>query len=150
MFAKLDRLHIEPSGLARDEEFLRRVYLDTIGLLPTQKEAEEFLSSKDPAKRAKLIDHLLERPEFSEVWALKFTELFRAGTREAGPKAARFIYEYVKRSFVENKPYSKMLTELARVRASLGGARGGDLHPVDRAAEAVLAVLGTAKTSKIR
>jgi hypothetical protein len=112
VFSKLKRLNIEPSGLSSDEHFLRRVYLDTAGLLPTQKEAEEFLNSKDPAKRVKLIDSLLQRPEFSEYWALKYTELFRAGTREAGPKGARIIYEWVKQSFLQNKPYDKMVTEL--------------------------------------
>jgi len=112
IFDKLDRLHIETSGLAGDEHFLRRVYVDTIGVLPTQQEAEEFLKSRESDKRSKLIDRLLARPEFSELWAMKYTELFRAGTREAGPKAARIIYEYLKRSFLENKPYDKLVTEL--------------------------------------
>ena len=112
VFAKLERLHVEPSALSSDEEFLRRVYVDTIGILPTAGEAEAFLKSTDSGKRSKLIDQLLARPEFAELWALKYTELFRAGTREAGAKGARFIYEYVKRSFLENKPYDKMVTEL--------------------------------------
>ncbi len=112
VFSKLKRLNIEPSGLSNDEHFLRRVYLDTIGLLPAQTEAEQFLNSKEPDKRAKLIDSLLQRPEFSEFWALRYTELFRAGTREAGPKGARIIYEWVKQSFQENKPYDKLVTEL--------------------------------------
>ncbi|HKV53377.1 MAG TPA: DUF1549 domain-containing protein, partial [Candidatus Binataceae bacterium] len=75
VFSKLKRLNIEPSALSSDEQFLRRMYLDTIGLLPTQKEVEDFLASKAPNKRAALIDALLERPEFSEYWALKYTEL---------------------------------------------------------------------------
>jgi uncharacterized protein YjdB len=112
VFTKLQRLNVEPSGLSSDADFLRRVYIDTIGLLPTQKEAEEFLASSDPAKREKLIDALLERPEFAEFWALKFTELFRAGTREAGDKASRIIYNYMKESFQANKPYSQIVTEL--------------------------------------
>jgi uncharacterized protein YjdB len=112
VFAKLERLHVQPSALSSDEHFLRRVYQDTIGALPTQQEAEEFLKSTEPDKRSKLIDRLLARPEFSDLWALKYTELFRAGTREAGAKAARFIYEYMKRSFLENKAYDQLVTEL--------------------------------------
>ena len=81
-------------------------------LLPTEQEYWEFLKSRDPQKRAKLIDQLLIRPEFAEVWALKYTELFRAGTREAGDKAARHIYQYLKSSFLSNKPYDKLVTEL--------------------------------------
>jgi hypothetical protein len=112
VFAKLERLNIAPSGLSSDADFLRRVYLDTIGLLPTAKEATQFLHSTEPDKRAKLIDGLLARPQFAEVWALKFTELFRAGTREAGDKSSRIIYQYVKQSMQANKPYSQMVTEL--------------------------------------
>ena len=60
-FSKLRRLNVIPSGLASDNEFLRRVYLDTVGVLPTLEETEEFLASNNPQKRSKLIDHLLER-----------------------------------------------------------------------------------------
>ena len=112
VFSKLERLHIEPSALSSDEHFLRRVYQDTVGVLPTQTEATDFLKSAEPDKRAKVIDRLLTRPEFSELWALKYTELFRAGTREAGAKAARIIYEFLKTSFQENKPYNKLVTDL--------------------------------------
>ena len=61
---RLTLLGIAPSDLADDAMFLRRVYLDTIGTLPTAEEARAFLTSKEPTKRAKLIDALLERPEF--------------------------------------------------------------------------------------
>jgi hypothetical protein len=112
VFAKLKRLNIQPSADSPDSEFLRRVYIDTIGLLPTEAEAKAFFDSRDPAKRAKVIDQLLERPEFAELWALKFSELFRAGTYESGPKGARIVYEYLRRSFLENKPWDRIATEL--------------------------------------
>jgi uncharacterized protein DUF1549/uncharacterized protein DUF1553/Big-like domain-containing protein len=112
VFAKLERLNLTPSGPSSDEHFLRRVYLDTIGLLPTENEAIEFLSSKDSTKRSKLIDHLLARPEFSEFWAMKFTETFRVGTNEGGAKAGRIISNYLKQSFLANKPYDQLVTEL--------------------------------------
>jgi hypothetical protein len=112
VFAKLKRLNIRPSGDSSDSEFLRRVYIDSIGLLPTESEALAFFQSKDPDKRSKVIDRLLERPEFAELWALKFSELFRAGTYESGPKGARIVYEWLRRSFLENKPWDKMVGEL--------------------------------------
>jgi len=112
VFAKLERLNIQPSSLAADEHFLRRAHLDTIGLLPNEAEAAGFLKSADPQKRSKLIDQLLARTEFSEFWAMKLTELFRAGTHEAGQKGARIIYQYLKRSFQQNKPYDQIVTEL--------------------------------------
>src|SRR5258708_36634509 len=79
VFAKLKRLNIVPSGLSSDREFVRRAYLDTVDLVPTIDETRAFLQSKDPQKRSALIDALLERPEFSEVWATKFSDLFRVG-----------------------------------------------------------------------
>src|SRR5260221_2039986 len=112
VFAKLKRLNIRPSADSSDGEFLRRIYIDTIGLLPTEAEARAFLDSRDPARRAKLIDSLLERPEFAELWALKLSEQFRAGTREAGAKGGRIVYEYIRRCFIENKPYDRFVTEL--------------------------------------
>ncbi|MCW3054684.1 MAG: Protein of unknown function (DUF1553)/Protein of unknown function [Chthonomonadales bacterium] len=69
--AKLKQLHIEPSGQCTDDEFLRRAYLDAIGTLPTTEEAQTFLDSKDTQKREKLVDTLLQRPEYGEIWALK-------------------------------------------------------------------------------
>jgi hypothetical protein len=112
VFAKLKRLNIRPSGDSSDSEFLRRVYIDTIGLLPTEAEARAFFESRDPEKRARTINQLLERPEFAELWALKFSELFRAGTYESGPKGARIVYEWLRRSFLENKGWDKMVSEL--------------------------------------
>lgn len=149
VFAKLERLHIEPSGLSSDEHFLRRVYQDTVGVLPTQEEAEEFLKSTETDRRAKLIDRLLARPEFSEMWALKYTELFRAGTREAGPKAARLIYEYLKSSFQENKPYDKLVTELLLTQGPHLYSTGSfwnvtfDSNPADHATNISQIFLGT-------
>jgi hypothetical protein len=112
VFDKLRRLNIRPSGLTTDEQFMRRVYLDTIGLLPEESETREFLASADPAKRSALIDRLLARRESAELWALKFTELFRAGTREAGAKGARIVYDYIRQSFRENKPYDRFVREV--------------------------------------
>ena len=68
-FEKLRQLQIAPSELCNDEEFVRRVYLDVIGVLPTIEEARTFTTDKDPARRAKLIDELLARPEYAEFWA---------------------------------------------------------------------------------
>jgi len=112
VFAKLQKLNIQPSELSTDAEFLRRVYLDTIGKLPTEEEARAFFNLKTPNKRTQAIDWLLQQPEFAELWALKFTELTRAGTREAGAKGGRIVYEWFRRSLAENKPYDKLVTEL--------------------------------------
>jgi hypothetical protein len=67
---KLQRLGIEPSGLCDDATFLRRAHLDVIGTLPTAEEARVFLADASTDKRSKLIDKLLERPEYADYWTM--------------------------------------------------------------------------------
>ena len=112
IFEKLRRLNIKPSKEASETEFLRRVYLDTTGLLPPPELSRTYLSSTNPRKRAELIEQLLARREHAEVWALKFSELTRAGTREAGNKGAKIVYGYLRDSFGANQPYDRMVREL--------------------------------------
>lgn len=109
--AKLRRLNIVPSDLSSDAEFLRRAYLDVVGVLPTIEESLEFFGSNDPQKRVTLIDRLLERPEYAEVWATRFSDLYRVGSL-VGNKAARETYNWIRDSVRGDKPYNQFATEL--------------------------------------
>jgi hypothetical protein len=119
VFAKLRRLNIVPSKLSSDGEFLRRVYLDSVGLLPTLDETTAFLESKDTAKRSKLIDQLIARPEFAEVWATRFADLFRTGLLDQGHKGGRLMYNWLRKSVQEDKPYNQFATELLTASGQL-------------------------------
>lgn len=119
VFSKLKKLNIVPSPLSSGYEFLRRVYLDTVGLLPTLEETNRFIESQDPQKRAKLIDELLERPEYAEVWATKFADLFRVGLLQQGTKGGRLIYNYLRNSVRDDKPYNEFATELLTASGNL-------------------------------
>ena len=119
VFAKLRRLNIVPSPLSSDEEFVRRVYLDMVGLLPSLEETREFLASADPRKRAILIDRLLERPEFAEVWATRFSDLFRVGLLDQGHKGGRLMYTWLRNSIAADKPYNEFATELLTASGNL-------------------------------
>ena len=77
VFRKLRSVNVEPFPVSDDRTFLRRVYLDTVGVLPTTAEADRFLASADPGKRAVLIDELLDRDEYSTHWLVKFEDWFR-------------------------------------------------------------------------
>ena len=77
VFGKLAELEIQPAQLCSDATFLRRVYLDLIGTLPTVDEAQRFLEDGEPSKREKLIDELLRRPEFADYWAMKWCDILR-------------------------------------------------------------------------
>ena len=90
--AKLKKLRIAPSELCTDEAFLRRVYLDIVGLLPTAEEYDRFMSSTDPNKRAKLVDELLDRKEFAEMWVKKWAELLQIRSSNQVSYKAMFLY----------------------------------------------------------
>src|SRR6185503_5672574 len=75
VFTKLRSLRMNPSELCTDSEFVRRAYLDVLGILPRADEARAFVADKRKDKRAQLIDRLLERPEFPDFWALKWADL---------------------------------------------------------------------------
>jgi hypothetical protein len=72
--AKLNKLHLAPAEVCTDEVFLRRVYLDLIGLLPTPAERAKFLADAGPKKRERLVDALLKRDEFRDIWVMKWAE----------------------------------------------------------------------------
>jgi hypothetical protein len=111
VFTKLRKLKIAPSQLSTDAQFFRRVYLDAIGRLPTAQESSAFLNDSDPNKRDKLIDELLDRPEYAQFWALKWGDLFMI--RDIfNMNNTPFAHEYFRRNFAEDRPYTEVVREM--------------------------------------
>lgn len=113
--AQLKRLGIPPSPLCTDSAFIRRLFLDVIGRLPTPDEARAFLADKRPDRRARLIDDLLARDEFADFWALKWGDLLRLKSEypvNLWPKAVQAYHRWIRDSIKENKPYDQFATEL--------------------------------------
>ena len=110
--AKLRQLQFLPSETATDAEFVRRVYLDVIGLLPTLAETRRFLADPSPDKRARLIDELLARPEFARFWGLKWGDLLRLSPTALGPGGVSKFHRWLVRSFADNVPYDRFVREL--------------------------------------
>ncbi len=119
VIAKLKKLNIAPSELCDDSEFLRRVYLDVIGTLPTADEARRFLADKKPNKREALIDELLDRPEFADYWALKWSDLLRVDRQALGHKKAYSYYRWIRESIAKNKPFDQFARELVTAEGPL-------------------------------
>lgn len=115
---KLKQLKYLPSDLCTDEEFIRRVYLDVIGILPSLEEVTAFAEDVDPAKRTKVVDRLLERPEYSKFWALKWGDLLRLTSGQVTNEGVYKYYRWVERSFRENQPYDEFATELLTATGS--------------------------------
>ncbi|MGZ5568442.1 MAG: DUF1553 domain-containing protein, partial [Limisphaerales bacterium] len=115
VLANLDRVKITPAPLCSDAVFLRRAYLDVIGTLPTWYETRDFLLSRDPKKRQHLIDHLLERDEFADYWAMRWSDVLRVKAEfpiNLWPNAAQSYYRWIRTSIKENKPYDKFVREM--------------------------------------
>jgi len=118
VLAKLEKLRILPSDLATDEEFCRRVFLDTIGTLPTADEVKNFLADKSPDKRKKLIDDLMERPEYVDFWTYKWGDLLRVNRETLTEKGMWAFYAWVRDSVANNKPWDKMVYEVLTANGS--------------------------------
>jgi Protein of unknown function (DUF1553)/Protein of unknown function (DUF1549)/Bacterial Ig-like domain (group 2) len=116
---KLERLGIPPSDLADDAMFLRRVYLDTIGTLPTASEATAFLADASPTKRAKLIDALLERPEYADYWAMKWSDILKVDKDAVTPQGAVAMTRWIRRQLAENRPYDQFARDVVLARGSI-------------------------------
>ena len=125
VFGKLSRFHIPPSPLSSDAEFLRRVCLDLTGTLPPPGRVREFIASRDPRKRAKLIDALLDSPEYVDFWTYRFGQLFRVAAGTVGGAEHAYAYwRWVWQNIAQNKSYR----EIALDRLSAQGYEGASRH----------------------
>lgn len=118
VYDKLQRLGITPSESCGDATFHRRAYLDAIGRLPTPMETKEFLADKSPDKRVKLVDRLLDRPEYADFWANKWADLLRPNPYHVGIKATFTLDAYLRDSFRKNKPYDQFAREILTAQGS--------------------------------
>jgi hypothetical protein len=117
-FAQLQTLRMNPSPPADDTTFLRRAYLDVIGLLPTADEARAFLAERSPDKRAKMIDGLLQRPEFAEHWALKWSDVLRNEEKVLDAKGVDLFFGWIRDGIATGKPMDQFASELVTARGS--------------------------------
>jgi hypothetical protein len=112
VFRKLRKLNLLPSEPADDATYLRRVYLDVIGTLPTAEEARRFLRDARPDRRTRLVDELLKQSEFADYWALKWADLVRVDRQALGHKHAYSYYRWIRESVAASKPLDQFAREL--------------------------------------
>lgn len=116
VFAKLKTLRTLPSELCSDSAFMRRAYLDLLGLTPTAEEVRAFLADTRNDKRAKLIDALLERPEFADFWALKWSDVLRNEEKALDKKGVQAFHHWIRESIAANKPLNEFAREIISAR----------------------------------
>jgi hypothetical protein len=110
---KLQKLRIAPSELCTDEAFLRRAFVDITGVLPTIEEYNRFIANPAPNKREQLVDELLGRKEFVELWVLKWAELLQIrSSNQVSYKAMLLYYSWLQDKLAKNVPTNVWVQEL--------------------------------------
>ncbi len=147
VLAKLRDLNIPPSPPASDAEFLRRAYLDTIGLLPTVDETRAFLADSSTDKRDRLIDDLLGRPEFVDYWSYKWSDLLLVNSEKLQPAAMWSYHQWIRNRVAANTPWDEFARQIVTATGSTlenGAANFFVLHqdPPDVAETVSVAFLG--------
>ncbi len=115
---KLKLMGLLPSVPATESTWHRRTYLRIIGRLPTPAETRTYLADSDPNRRKQLVDQLLDRPEYVDFWANKWTDLLRPNPYRAGIKAVRSLDNWVREAFRKNMPYDQFVRELLTAKGS--------------------------------
>lgn len=123
VLAQLRRLNLEPSPPASDSEFIRRAYIDVIGVLPTPAETMAFIANKDENKRDALADKLLERPEFVDYWTYRWSDLFLITGRKMGAPVIKTYYGWLRERVEKNVPWDELVRQV--VTASGGSLQNG-------------------------
>ena len=113
---KLEGLGIVPSRQADDATFLRRVFLDTIGTLPTPREARLFLTSRAPEKRRRLIEQLLNRPEYADYWAMRWSDILRVDRAKVSAQGSVAMSRWLRDQFLHNRPYHEFVRDILTVQ----------------------------------
>ena len=121
VFGRLQKLGIQPAHLCSDAVFVRRVYLDTVGAIPSAEEARAFLEDQSPDKRDALVDRLLARDEFADYWAMKWCDLLRVKSEfpiDLWPNAVQAYQHWIRASLRQNMPYDQFARELLTTSGS--------------------------------
>ena len=118
LFAKQQQLQIVPSELCTDGEFVRRLYLDVLGVLPTADEVRTFLADPSPTKRAALIDQVLQREEYAQYWALKWGDLLQVKASKLSSAGVSKFHEWLVRVLRDNVPHDQFAAELLTATGS--------------------------------
>lgn len=102
---------IQPSGLADDAKWLRRVYLDIVGHIPPAEEFDEFMASDDPSKRSVVIDKLLDHPSYVRNWTTIWTNL-SIGRRTPRRVSRMGMRKFYREAFAKNRPWNEIVYDI--------------------------------------
>ena len=115
---KLRSLNLPPSPRCTEAEFIRRAFLDTIGVLPTAREARDYLANKSAKKRDALIESLLQRPEFVDYWTYKWSDLLLVNSKSLKPAPMWAYHDWIRRNVAANRPWDEFVRQIITAQGS--------------------------------
>jgi hypothetical protein len=115
---QLEKLRLAPSPPCDEATFLRRAFLDTIGRLPTAEEIREYLADRSPAKKERLVDLLLARPEFVDYWAYKWADILLVTGIKLKPVGIDAYARWIRDRVADNTPWDRFVREVVTSRGS--------------------------------
>lgn len=115
---QLQKLRLKPSPACDDGTFLRRAFLDTIGRLPTPEEVRGYLADASPARRERLVELLLARPEFIDYWTYKWSDILLVSGSKLRPDAVNAYYQWIRDRVAENTPWDRLVRDIVTARGS--------------------------------
>ena len=118
ILAQLERLKLKPSPAADDATWVRRVYLDMIGRMPTPDEARAFVADKTADKHRALADRLMQRPEFVDYWAYKISDILLVNGSKLRPAAVKAYYDWIRQRIADNTPWDEFASRLVTASGS--------------------------------
>jgi hypothetical protein len=118
VFKKLRTLRENPSATCDDTTFLRRAYLDLLGVIPSAETARTFNANPSPEKRAQLVEALLQRAEFADFWGMKWADLMKIEERQLDTKGMAVFHKWIRDGIAANKPLDQFARELIAARGS--------------------------------
>jgi len=135
VFEKHRALQLVAARGAGDPVFLRRAYLDLIGVMPTPAEAARFLDSTERDRRAKLIDALLDRDEFASFWAMKWADIMRGNREAISERGVHNFHRLLVRQFAEDRPFDRFARDVLTSRGNTIHAPAANFYRIARTPE---------------
>lgn len=113
---QLRRLNLKPSKPSSDSEFIRRVYLDVVGMLPTPQETKAFLADTSETKRDDLVEKLLAQPGFVDYWAYRLSDLFLISSKKLRPLALKAYYDWLRGEIEKITPWDQLVRQVVAAK----------------------------------
>lgn len=118
VYQKLAKLNILPSEPCNETQYLRRLYMDAIGRMPSAEEVTEYLQDTQPSKRERWVARVLDRPEYGDYWANKWADLLRPNPYRVGVKTTYSLDAWLRDAFRKNLPHDQFVRQIVTAQGS--------------------------------